>query len=226
MLRQRRCCGLLTLLLVCSMWLQASVPPSPEDHGKGEKQSAVYSALLNMLRFPKSRSVIWISELTLNRGCGDHSGNPVRFNDCGMFSPPSNVDGIHRELIAQVPTLDGSTWSDLLSVTRSSGQVRLTTPLRDNFAVVNLENPGGAGAQKPDGIALLSQVGFNKSEDEALVYIMFLSYMDPIPTGGDLFVFRFDHKENHWGPAARITLMQTVRASDELTKGRVGTSPR
>ena len=61
----------------------------------------VYDAVLDLMQFPVQNPHIVIADTTLNSGCGDKSNNPVRMNDCGIWSPESSAKELGTLLLRQ-----------------------------------------------------------------------------------------------------------------------------
>lgn len=55
---------------------------------------------------------------------------------------------------------------------------------------------------------LFSRVGLNKEGTQALVYVLFFSYMTCVPTSGNFFLFQLN-SPGEWDPIGRLTSMET-----------------
>lgn len=171
------------------------------------KNYEVYNAVFAGMRLPVKPGRVLIADTTLNTGCGDASGNPVRMNDCGMFFPPATEQGIYDEARKAWPALSAQAWTDLLKKSRRS--VTLIDAISTSFEhrVSNLQGEPEMAWKKPDALICLSQVGFSAEQKQAVVYIQIFSYMAGVPTGGDLFLLNRDTK-GQWQVTGRLTLIK------------------
>lgn len=166
-----------------------------------------YNTVLAGMKFPAVDAHIGIADTTLNTGCGETSGNPVLMNNCGMFIPPATADGIYAEARKAMPTLSPETWSDLVQ------QNRLSVHLKDNFLtpfkhrLSDLKSKASGPWAQPNAFLFLSNVGFDKKHNQALLYVQVFSYMSHVPTGGDLFLLTLT-PNNKWQVDGRLTLIQ------------------
>lgn len=169
----------------------------------------VYDAVLDLMQFPMQAPHIVIADTTLNSGCGDKSNNPVRMNDCGIWSPESSAKELGALLHQSIPQMDSTTWNNLISKNAASTKLQdnLKSPWPHKVRDIATKSTEGEDWSSPNGIILFSQIGFNDKKDEALVYVLFLSYMKGAPTSGNFFLFRKDQAEQ-WMPAGRVTYMQ------------------
>lgn len=174
-----------------------------------EAEYQVYSAVLDLMQFPKRDARIVTADTTLNRRCGVESGNPVLLNNCGIWAPPSTPEELFRLLRDSWPKLGKPTWDNLVtkSSTSTTLQDKLTTPWAHRLVDV-AHGAAEEGWKTPDGAVFLSRVGLSRDSREAIVYILFFSYMDSVPTAADFFIFQRDTPKP-WTPVGRITYMQT-----------------
>ena len=170
----------------------------------------VYNAVLALMQFPKPRPRIVINEKTLNSGCGESSRNTVLMNGCGIFGQGSTASEVGDDLQQSMPELDRAIWAHF------TGQVTTSINLPDKFlspwphAVVDLNAPLADPWKSPDGVILLSRIGYNPDHTKALVYVLFLSYMQEVPTSGNFFLFQRTGKEP-WQPVGRTTYIETTK---------------
>lgn len=169
-------------------------------------QYQVYNAVLALMHPPKEHAFIKVANTTLNTGCGDESENPVLVNGCGMFGPPSTADATYAPASQAFSDMERSTWEALLSGSKSS------TILHDSFQSAwsheVFDITKAADGRKADGIIFLSSVGLSLNGKEALVYVLFLSYMENVPTSANLFLLRVN-ETGDWAPAGRFTVMES-----------------
>jgi hypothetical protein len=179
---------------------------TPKKAVPSSVQYQVYNAVLALMQFPKENALLKIADTTLNTGCGDASGNPVLMNGCGMFGPPTTAEATYAPARHALPSMERSTWEALLSESKSS------TVLHDSFQsawsheVFNITK--AAEGRKADGIIFLSPVGLSSNGKEALVYVLFFSYMEHVSTSANLFLLR-TNQAGDWVPAGRFTVMET-----------------
>jgi hypothetical protein len=204
----------LRLAFQCALFLLLVLAANGPARAQGRAEVAqgeyqVYNAVLDLMQFPKRDAHIIIADTTLNRRCGGDSGNPVLVNNCGIWAPPSSAEEIFRLLRDSWPKLGKPTWDDLVSKSSTSStlQDKLTTPWAHRLVDV-AHGAAEEGWKTPDGAVFLSRVGLSGDSKEAIVYVLFFSYMDSVPTAGDFFIFRRDTPKS-WSPVGRITYMQT-----------------
>ena len=168
----------------------------------------VYDAVLDTMQFPIKDPHIVISDTTLNIGCGDKSNNPVRLNDCGIWSPESAKNQVETVLQQSFPEMESATWNNLVS--RNAMSIKLQDSFQSSWPH-QVRDIATKSQEKvwshPDGIVLLSQVGFNGKKNEALVYVLFLSYIKQVHTSGNFFLVRMA-AANQWKIVERATYME------------------
>ncbi len=188
--------------------LLTALASAQTPHGKEQVdiQARVYDVVLNLMQFPKDQAYIKIANGTLNTGCGEASGNPVLMNNCGMFGAPATAEATYPVARQAFPNMQQSTWIDLLNKSKAS---RL---LQDSFHTSwthEVSDIGkAAGGRKADGVIFLSAVGLSARRDEALVYVLFFSYMEHVPTSANLFLCRVNGS-GEWRPTARLAVVET-----------------
>lgn len=167
----------------------------------------IYNGVLALMQFPKQDPRIIIADTTLNSGCGEGSGNPVLLNGCGIIAA-SAVAEVGTLVTKSLPQLSPTTWQDLFAQSTSS------TKLHDAFqspwphAVVDISAPRSDPWKSPDGAILFSRIGWNKEHTQALVYVLFFSYIKGLPTSGNFFLFPVN-SGSQWEPTGRVTYMET-----------------
>lgn len=197
---------LLTLSFsICQPGFGQKEPPTPA------KAYPVYNALFNIMRMPKTDARIVIANATLNDKCGQDTGNQALVKGCGLWSAPQTEDSTHAEIQQKWPQLQASTWTDF--ATKSHTGTRLhDAELKSSWQHQsrNLFVTSPTDWKSPDGIILLSSAGFNTEKNQAIVYVLFLSYVDPEPTSGTYFLLQLDPSKQ-WQVTGRITAMKTTR---------------
>ena len=170
----------------------------------------VYDAVLSLMQFPKQQPRILIVNTTLNSGCGEGSGNPVLMNGCGIFIQDSKPEEFRETLKQSMPKIDNATWTDFLHQTTSS------IKLQDSFhslwphAVVDMKGANRDAWKSPDGAIFFSRVGFSTDKKQSLVYVLFFSYMENVPTSGNFFLFQ-SNDAKHWEAIGRTTYMEMTK---------------
>jgi hypothetical protein len=179
---------------------EKATPVSPETQ--------IYNAVLALMKFPKQDAHILIANTTLNAGCGENSGNPVLMNGCGIFGPPTTAAELEPLLKNSMPQLAQATWQNL--VEQSASSVKLEDHLQSPWphAVVEVSMAGVSPWKSPDGMVFFSRVGVNKEGNQALVYVLFFSYMTGLPTSANFFLFQLN-SPGEWDPIGRVTSMET-----------------
>ena len=194
-------------LIGCLLLSPFSFAVQTEDAASA-KEYQVYNAVLALMQFPKSDPRIIIVNKTLNTRCGDESGNPVLMNGCGIWvSPISTTEDTNQHLRREWPTMAQSTWVSFTTSNSSSGvlQDRLTSSWPHRL--VDMSSQSAPDWKNPDGAIFFSRVGFDSEQNEALVYVLFFSYMKQVRTSGNFFLFRVNPGKN-WEPAGRFTYME------------------
>jgi hypothetical protein len=198
-----RSASLIGCLLVVPLSLAA------QDKGSVTRNEyQVYNAVLGLMQFPKSDPRIIIVNKTLNTRCGGQSGNPVLINGCGIWGPPiSTAEETNQQLRHEWPQMAQSTWESFTTSNSSSGvlQDELTSSLPHRL--VDMSSQSAPDWKNPDGAIFLSRVGFNSEQNEALVYVLFFSYVKQIHTSGNFFLFRIKPGKD-WESAGRFTYME------------------
>jgi len=172
-----------------------------------QSEYQVYDAVLQLMQFPIPKPYIVIADTTLNSGCGSGSGNPVLMNGCGMFKLPP-VDQTHTLLIKSCPQMEPSAWDDLVLQSKSSYFVQDSFKSSWMHKVADLAAMDSTTAKRKDGIVLFSSVGFSTDHKQALVYVLFLSYMKQVPTSENYFLFQLT-QANKWKPIGRLRAMES-----------------
>jgi hypothetical protein len=198
-----QCSVLMSLLAVPPLVSAQSVTAQKDE------ETQVYTAVLKLMKFPTDQPHILISSVTLNSGCGEKSGNPVLINNCGIFAPPTTAKDLEALLKQQgMPTLSAATW---LSFNHENAR---SETLSDSFktpwphVVAEVSTSSTNPWKSIDGAIFLSRVGFSTDRTQAIVYVLFFSYMSGVPTSGNFFQFHLDSGKA-WQPVGRVTLMQT-----------------
>jgi hypothetical protein len=168
----------------------------------------VYNAVMVLMKFPIQSPHIVIADTTLNSGCGEESGNPVLMNGCGLFGPPSTAGEVGDLVEKSMPQMAQITWRNF--VRQSASSVKLQDSFQSPWPheVSNLNVPGSGSWKSPDGVILFSKVGFSADRKQALVYVLFLSYMKNVPTSGNFFLFQ-STMAGQWEPIGRVAYMET-----------------
>jgi hypothetical protein len=150
---------------------------------------SAYNAVFADMQFPKRDPLILIIATTQSTQCGDQGTGMVLINGCGMWAPPQTAAAVHDVLRKDWPRMYDSTWTNFLQVNKTQLplQNRVNPPWRHEFR--NFTNEPAA-TEKPDGVVLLSAVGFNSDRSQAIVYVLFLSYMEGATTSGNLFLLK------------------------------------
>ena len=179
------------------------------DAVQSTEETQIYNAVLGLMKFPMEQPHILISSVTLNSGCGEKSGNPVLLNNCGIFAPPTTAEDLEGLVKQQgMPTLSATTWISF------NHQNARSQSLSDSFktpwphVVAEVSNSSSTPWKSIDGAIFLSRVGFSSDRTQAVVYVLFFSYITGVPTSGNFFLFQ-QHGERAWQPVGRVTLMQT-----------------
>jgi hypothetical protein len=168
----------------------------------------VYNAVLALMKFPIQSPHILIANTTLNSGCGEESGNPVLMNGCGLFGPPSTAGEVGGLVEKSMPQMAQITWRNF--VQQSASSVKLQDSFQSPWPheVSNLNVPGTGSWKSPDGAIFFSKVAFSDDREQALVYVLFFSYMKNVPTSGNFFLFQ-STKAGRWEPIGRVPYMET-----------------
>jgi hypothetical protein len=175
-------------------------------------EGQVYEAVFDLMQFPKENPHVLIANTTLNSGCGERSGNPVLMNGCGMWGPPSSIQEVGKLLHHSWPQIAQATWHDLVRKSATSARLQDTLKVPWPHKVVDLASkiPPTEEWKFPDGVIFLSRVGLNVKRSEAIVYVLFFSYMEEVSTSGNFFLFRLNQNK-HWEPAGRVTYMKKAK---------------
>ena len=194
------------------LWLYVLATPlratAQNNTAQSTEETQIYNAVFALMKVPKAEPKVLISSVTLNSGCGETSGNPVLLNNCGIFAPPTTADGLETLLRQQTPTLASTTWLSFIH------QNARSETLSDQFktpwphVVAEVSNSSSSPWKAIDGAIFLSRVGFSTDRTQAVVYVLFFSYMPGVPTSGNFFLFHLDGS-GAWQPIGRVTSMQT-----------------
>lgn len=170
---------------------------------------AVYNAIFANMQFPKPDPLILIIATTQSSQCGDRGTSMVLINGCGIWGPPQTPEAVHDVLRKAWPQLSDSTWKSFIEAnqTQSPLQNSVNPPWRHDF--INFSDKKQS-PEKPDGVVLLSSVGFNSDKSQALVYVLFLSYMQEATTSGNLFLVRRT-SPGAWVIDGRETLIEMIK---------------
>ena len=76
--------------------------------------------------------------------------------------------------------------------------------------VVDLKGQSSDAWKSPDGAIFFSRVGFSTDHKQALVYVLFFSYMENVPTSGNFFLFQ-SNDAKHWEAIGRTTYMEMTK---------------
>jgi len=195
-------------VVVCLLLAPFSLGAQDKD-AVTAKEYQVYNAVLGLMQFPKSDPRIIIVNKTLNTRCGDESGNPVLINGCGIWGPPiSTTEETNQQLRREWPKMAQSTWESFTTSNLSSGVLQDKLRCSWTHRLVDMSSQAAPDWKNPDGAIFFSRVGFNNEQSEALVYVLFFSYMKQIHTSGNFFLFRVNPSKD-WEPAGRFTYMET-----------------
>jgi hypothetical protein len=200
---------MLTSAVFCVTFLITPLGLLAQDNAiSSTEETRVYNAIFALMKFPKQDPSILISSVTLNLGCGEASGNPVRLNDCGIFALPITAESLETLLKQGLPAMDETTWRGFIHSNTHS------TTLTDTFntawphLVAQVNSASYAPWKSIDGAIFLSRVGFDTGKTQGLVYVLFFSYMAGVPTTGNYFLIQRDG-EGTWQVKGRLTYMQT-----------------
>lgn len=168
---------------------------SPDDY-------RVYNAVLQQLEYPKADPYLVIAKTTQNRHCGAGS-NLVLMQNCGLWFPPTTEDVIAANLRSNCPTFLTGTWTNFLKVSEGSSALEDRLQTKGSHEVLDLGDSAKKPAKKMDAMILFSNVGFNAGRDQALVFVLTLSYMESMPSTGQIFLLDLAD-QNHWKVAGRM----------------------
>lgn len=180
------------------------------------EEYAVYNALLGLMEFPRKDPHVLISSRTLNLRCGKDTGNPILMNGCGgMRIPQDKPQDIHRLLRDHWPAMAITTWEDFAEKNGESAALHdaFLAPWKHRLFGEELPNSESKEWSSPDAVIYFSRIGFNGEKNEAILFVLNLSYMEEIPTSGNYFLFRLKGKK--WGPEGRVRYMELDKSESE-----------
>jgi hypothetical protein len=200
---------MLTSALFCVSFLITPLRSLAQDKTiSSTEETRVYNAIFALMKFPKPNPNILISSVTLNLGCGEASGNPVRLNDCGIFALPTTAESLRKLLKQGIPAMDETTWRGFIhSNTHSTTLSDVFNSTWPHF-VAEVNSASYAPWKSVDGAIFLSRVGFDTGGTQGLVYVLFFSYMAGVPTTGNYFLVQRD-AQGTWQVNGRLPYMQT-----------------
>ena len=168
----------------------------------------IYNGVLALMKFPVSTPHILIANTTLSTACGEKSGNPVLINGCGMFGPPVSVKEVEKTAKESMPRMSQATWQDFTKQNSRSSELKdvFQSPWPHKMSGVDVPQTGAWNS--PDGAMFFSRVGFDHDRKQALVYVVFFSYMKDVRTTGNFFLFA-SNEQGHWEPIGRLSQMES-----------------
>jgi hypothetical protein len=174
--------------------------------GAPTEEAQVYRSLFGLMQFPKPNARVFVVAETQDTGCGEEESGRINLNGCGIWTPPATESSIHEVLLKSWPALLNSTWTSFTSLNKTSIELSSSLQLPPNFSVKSLHQQYSL-AGSPDGVIVVSRVGFSDNKKQAMVYSLFMSYMQVVPTSANLFLFRRE-SNGEWKPEERLTLLQ------------------